>query len=400
VIFLFVVIAVISLMYGYIGWRMIVPAALGQPLSPILWGILIVSVFLPFIPMLLRMKGLSGIWVEVIAWIAYLSFGFFTLLFAFLVMKDVILLAADGLHKIIGFAGNTVYAGQSSAEAVDPERRRVLVNMLNIGVLGVTGAVTGYGLFGALRKPDIVRVTVPIKNLPEEFEGFTIAQISDVHISQTIKRPFVETIVGMVNDLNPDLIALTGDLVDGSVAQLRGDAAPLANLKAPHSSFFITGNHDYYSGVEDWIKETTRLGFDVLLNEHRLIERGEAQIVLAGVTDYSAGTHYGEKHRSDPHKAIAGAPPNLAKILLAHQPSSIVEAAKAGFDYVLSGHTHGGQYFPYHFLVALFQPYVSGFHAHDTTHIYVSRGTGYWGPQLRIGARSEITLHTLTAAKI
>jgi predicted MPP superfamily phosphohydrolase len=132
----------------------------------------------------------------------------------------------------------------------------------------------------------------------------------------------------------------------------------------------------------------------VLLNEHRVIERGGGRFLLAGVTDYSGG-QFRKDHATDPHKAMRGAPKTDATILLAHQPKSIFEAAKVGFDYVISGHTHGGQYFPYHFLVALTQPYISGLHRYENTHIYVSKGTGYWGPQLRIGARSEITVHTL-----
>ncbi|MEW5794956.1 MAG: hypothetical protein AB1772_01220 [Candidatus Zixiibacteriota bacterium] len=156
----------------------------------------------------------------------------------------------------------------------------------------------------------------------------------------------------------------------------------------------MTGNHDYYSGVQQWVDEAARLGFTVLLNEHWVIERGDARLLLAGVTDYSGG-QFRADHTTDPHLALAGAPPTHTKILLAHQPRSVFEAVKAGYDYVLSGHTHGGQYFPYHFLVALAQPYVSGMHQHGDTRIYVSRGTGYWGPQIRIGAPSEITVHRL-----
>lgn len=201
----------------------------------------------------------------------------------------------------------------------------------------------------------------------------------------------------MTNDLKPDLIALTGDLADGSVEELRDDVAPLAGLKAPQGLYFITGNHEYYSGVMPWLQESARLGFDVLLNEHRVIERGKSRLLLAGVTDLSGG-QFRSDHVSDPHKAIAGAPQCDAKILLAHQPKSIFDAAKVGFDYVISGHTHGGQYLPYHFLAALAQPYISGMHEYGRTKIYVSRGTGYWGPPFRIGARSEITVHRLVSA--
>lgn len=379
-------------MYGYIGWRLIIPAALGMPWSLVLWGLLVLCVLLPFVPIIMRINGVEGTAVDIAAWVGYLSFGFFTLLFALLVAKDLGYLVVAGVGKLIALAGQT-----SGDAAVDPQRRQLLTNSLNLGVLGVTGALIGYGMYQAMRRPKVVELEVPIRNLPREFDGFRIVQITDLHVSHTIKRPFVQTVVDMVNELKPDLVALTGDLVDGSVKQLRNDVAPLADLKAPHGMYFITGNHEYYSGVQQWLDETARLGFDVLMNEHRLLERGEARLILAGVTDYSGGG-FAKEHFSDPHKALAGAPDNLAKILLAHQPKNIFEAAKAGYDYVISGHTHGGQYFPYHFLAAMAQPYISGLHDHGDTKIYVSRGTGYWGPQIRIGAPSEITVHRLVRA--
>jgi uncharacterized protein len=396
-IFFFVALTILALMYGYVGWRLIVPAAFSLPVNLLLWGALIISLVLFFLPVLMRFSTAAGGWVDTLSWIGYLSFGVITLLFAFLVTKDVILLLVAGGQKVVAFAGHLFNSASSSPDAVDPERRRFLTNSLNVGILAATGALTGYGMFEALRRPDIVEITIPIKNLPKDLNGFKIVQITDIHVSRTIKRGFVQTVVDMVNALKPDLVALTGDLVDGSVEQLRNDVAPLADLKAPYGSYFITGNHEYYSGVQPWIEETARLGFTVLLNEHRIIERGTGRMILAGVTDYSGG-QFGSDHVSDPHKAIAGAPDCHAKILLAHQPKSIFAASEAGYDYMISGHTHGGQYFPYHFLAALAQPYISGFHMHNGTRIYVSKGTGYWGPQLRIAARSEITVHTLVSA--
>jgi predicted MPP superfamily phosphohydrolase len=390
--FLLVVIAVLSLMYGYIGWRMIIPADFSTPVNILLWAIIIAALILPFLLVLMRFRGVDGNSLDTLAWVAYFLFGFMTLLFAILLAKDVVYLFSLGIHKLVSLFGSA-----NAADAFNPERRRMLTNYLNLGVLGITGTMAGYGLYGALRKPAIVDVKVPIRNLPPAFDGFRIVQITDIHTSYTIKRPFIQEVVDTVNSLNPDLIALTGDLVDGSVPQLRNDVAPLAGLNAPHGYFFITGNHEYYSGVEQWIAETARLGFDVLLNEHRILEKDGQRIILAGVTDYSAGA-YIKSQATDPRKAISGAPENLIKILLAHQPKSVFEASKLGYDYVISGHTHGGQYFPYQFLTALDQPYISGLHDHEGTWIYVSRGTGYWGPPFRIAARSEITVHTLTTA--
>ncbi len=388
--FFVIVIAVLTLMYGYVGWRLIVPAAFSLPVNILLWITLGVLLILPFLPVATRLHSSNSGWANLIAWVAYLTFGFITVLFAFLVVRDILLLLVFLAQRTVHLFGS----GEVGENIVDPERRRLLINTTNLGLLGITGALTSYGLYEATRTPRIVRVDVPIPNLPPSLQNYTIAQITDVHVSHTIRRKFVQAVVDEVNIAKPDLIAVTGDLVDGSVEMLRDDVAPLGDLVAPDGLFFITGNHEYYSGVQSWIDETRRLGFTVLLNEHRMIDRSGARLLLGGVTDYSGG-QFRADHISDPHRAVAGAPDSHVTILLAHQPVSIYEAEKAGFDYVISGHTHGGQYFPYHYLVGLFQPYLAGMHQHGKTRIYVSRGTGYWGPEIRIGAPSEITLHRL-----
>nr|MBN2278202.1 metallophosphoesterase [candidate division Zixibacteria bacterium] len=398
--FFFIAVAILSLMYGYIGWRLIIPAAFSLPVNLLLWGLLLIFLILFFLPNILQHNEVEGRLIDILSWAGYLSFGFLTLLFAFLVVRDVVLLIGIGLQKLIPVTAQLIHptSSPSATELADPERRHLLINTINLGLAVTAGAMTGYGLFEALRRPKIVDLTIPIRNLPPVFEGFRIVQITDIHVSSTIKEPFVRMVVDMVNDLKPDLVALTGDLVDGSVPRLRGDVAPLADLKAPYGRYFITGNHEYYSGVLPWLAEIKKLGFDILLNEHRVLERDGHKLILAGVTDYSGGEFLPD-HKSDPHRALAGAPEGLPRILLAHQPKNIFEAARAGYDYVISGHTHGGQYFPYHFLAALAQPYISGMHRHEGTLIYISRGTGYWGPQIRIGARSEITVHHLVAGK-
>ncbi|WP_175705019.1 metallophosphoesterase, partial [Burkholderia ambifaria] len=196
----------------------------------------------------------------------------------------------------------------------------------------------------ARRLARVVEVEVPIDDLPASLDGFTIVQISDIHVGPTIKRGYVEAIVNAVNRLQPDLIAVTGDVVDGSVARLAGHAAPLGALRARHGAFVVTGNHEYYSGADAWVAEFRRIGLDVLMNEHRTIEHGDGRLVLAGVTDYSAGS-FDPAHRSDPSAALAGAPADVRlRVLLAHQPRSANAAADAGFTLQLSGHTHGGQF--------------------------------------------------------
>ena len=227
--------------------------------------------------------------------------------------------------------------------------------------------------------------------------GFSIAQITDVHVGPTIKRGFVERIVERVNDLNADLIAVTGDLVDGSVQQLSAHTAPLAKLSARHGAYFVTGNHEYYSGERAWTRELGRLGLTVLKNEHVVLRHDGALLVLAGVNDFGAH-HFDPAQRSDPAAALHGAPQNAgARILLAHQPRSAPDASDAGFDLQISGHTHGGQFWPWNFFVRYFQPFTAGLHRLKNLWVYVSRGTGYWGPPNRFGVPSEITQITIGA---
>jgi uncharacterized protein len=235
--------------------------------------------------------------------------------------------------------------------------------------------------------------------LPAGLQGFSIAQISDIHVGPTIRREYVEGIVAAVNELNADAIAITGDLVDGSVRELASHVEPLAHLRARYGAYFVTGNHEYYSGERAWTKELRRLGVHVLMNEHVVLDRGEEKLVLAGVTDYSAH-HFDPAQRSDPAAALANAPADAgAKILLAHQPRSAPAAEAAGFDLQLSGHTHGGQFWPWNFFVRLQQPFTAGLDRLGSLWIYTSRGTGYWGPPKRFGAPSEITRIRLVAAQ-
>ncbi|MCH9685863.1 MAG: metallophosphoesterase, partial [Deltaproteobacteria bacterium] len=255
----------------------------------------------------------------------------------------------------------------------------------------------GVGVVQARQLPEVVEIDVPIKGLPPEAEGFRIVQISDVHVGPTIHGEFLSGVVDRVNALSPDVIAVTGDLIDGYVEQLRDEVASLSRLSARHGAFFVTGNHEYYWDGPAWCEEVSRLGLTVLNNTHQVIEHDGARLLLAGVTDISAGGMV-RAHASDPAAAREGAPECAVNLLLAHQPRSIDAAAAAGYDLQISGHTHGGQYFPMNVLVHLAQPYVSGLHLHDDTWIYVSRGTGYWGPPIRAGAPHEITLLRLIAA--
>jgi uncharacterized protein len=264
-------------------------------------------------------------------------------------------------------------------------------------VPALAAVATLVGFINARRTAGVRRVDVPIAGLPAALQGLSIVQITDLHVGASIKRPYIERVVDAVNALRPDIIAVTGDLVDGSLRDLGRHTEPLGRLAARYGAFFVTGNHEYYSGVAEWIGEVRRLGLSVLMNEHVVLRHHGVAVVVAGVTDYSAGWFH-PSHRSDPAAALAGAPSDAGvKLLLAHQPRSAFAAAPLGFDLQLSGHTHGGQIFPWKYLVRLQQPYRAGLHRLGGLWVYISCGTGYWGPPQRLGAPSEITYLRLVA---
>jgi predicted MPP superfamily phosphohydrolase len=319
-------------------------------------------------------------------WISLLLMGLFSSMFVLTVLRDAALLVLGVAEAVAGPFPAHRWIADSAA-----------------GVPLAALAITLVGLANARRPARVKSVDVPLRGLPPALHGFRIAQISDLHVGPTIKGDYLQRIVDAVNALEADVVAVTGDLVDGSVADLRPHVAPLAGLRARHGSFVVTGNHEYYSGAEPWIAELRRLGLTVLMNEHVvLMHRGAAggegaAIVLAGVADWSAHL-FVPTHRSDPHRAVAGAPAAAIKVLLAHQPRSAPAAADAGFHLQLSGHTHGGQFLPWNFFVRFQQPFTAGLHALRDLWVYTSRGTGYWGPPKRFGAPSEITELRLVAA--
>jgi predicted MPP superfamily phosphohydrolase len=354
---------------GYIGWRLLSAFDLGP------WGVALgVAVLIAaclLVPLSVRTRAIRNrVWADRLSWVGLTAMGFFSFLFVITVLRDLSLLA--------------VYT-------FDAALARAWIMPSAVGVLLATALTTVIGMIIARRRPRIVKIDIPVANLPEGLRGFSIAQISDVHVGPTIKRPFVEGIVSRVNALKCDLIAVTGDLVDGSVTQLAAHTAPLADLAARHGTFFVTGNHEYYSGERAWTHELRRLGLHVLKNEHVVLQHNGSELVLAGVTDYTAH-HFDPAQQSDPAAALDGAPDAAgARILLAHQPSSAEAAANAGFDVQLSGHTHGGQFWPWNLFVRLYQPFTGGLHRLRNLMVYVSRGTGYWGPPNRFGVPSEIT---------
>ena len=278
---------------------------------------------------------------------------------------------------------------------VDPERRRALAR----GAAAFTALGTAsISVANALAPPDLERVDVPIKGLPDALDGFTIAQLSDIHVGPTIGVELMTSLVERVNALKPDLVAVTGDLVDGSVARLGRHTAPLGDLKSRHGTYFVTGNHEYYSGAAEWIAELERLGLKVLRNERVALQHDGAILDVLGTDDWRAKGML-EGHGHDLKAAAAGRDTQRTSLLLAHQPKAIHDAAAHAIDLMICGHTHGGQLFPANLLIKLIQPYSRGLHAHtERTWIYVHKGSGYWGPPMRLAANAEIALLTLRKA--
>jgi len=391
ILFFAVWLLLIATAHYYVGKRTIPHCDVSVKGQRKLWGLLWVVFLIPEIPFFLLVGGIETWWNELLSWIGYVLLGAFSMSLSLIAVRDLWLVFWKFLKRLSG----RPWGPRLSKSGTDYERRRLLFHSTNMGAVGLATVVSGYGVYESHRKAVVEDVSIPMDNLPMAFNGFRIVQISDIHIGPTIKRAFVERIVRQVNDLKPDLIAFTGDLVDGTVAWLRDDVAPLRELSSPYGLFFVTGNHDYYSGAGPWIKEAERIGFDPLINEHRIISRSRQSLILAGITDFTA-EQFIPSQASDPAKAFKDSPPNLPRILLAHQPKSIFAAADVGCDLQLSGHTHGGQFFPWNFMVTLGQPFIAGLHKLKDTLIYVNRGIGYWGPPVRVGIPPEITVLELT----
>ncbi|MFE1922655.1 metallophosphoesterase [Streptomyces asoensis] len=294
----------------------------------------------------------------------------------------------------------TVPAGAPAPRQPDPEdgappppdpSRRLFVSRVVAGTAAAVAVGTvGQGTYGVLRGPRVKRVTVPLARLPRRAHGYRIAVVSDIHLGPVLGRGFAQRVVDTINATQPDLIAVVGDLVDGSVKDLGPAAAPLAGLKAREGSFFVTGNHEYFSGAEQWVEEVRRLGLDPLENARTELPWFD----LAGVNDIAGGS---EGHGPDFARALDDRDTTRACVLMAHQPVQIHDAVRHGVDLQLSGHTHGGQLWPGSLLAAAANPTVAGLERYGDTQLYVSRGAGAWGPPTRVGAPSDITVVELAS---
>ncbi|MFD5334822.1 metallophosphoesterase [Streptomyces hawaiiensis] len=279
---------------------------------------------------------------------------------------------------------------RSAAGPTGPSRRLFVSRVVAGAAAAAAVGTVGYGTYGVLRGPKVKRVTVPLAKLPRAAHGYRIAVVSDVHLGPVLGRGFAQKVVDTINSTQPDLIAVVGDLVDGSVKDLGPAAAPLAQLRARHGSYFVTGNHEYFSGAGQWVEEVRRLGLNPLENARREMPYFD----LAGVNDV-AGEDEGQG--PDFAKALGDRDTARACVLLAHQPVQIHDAVEHGVDLQLSGHTHGGQLWPGNLIAAGANPTVAGLDRYGDTQLYVSRGAGAWGPPTRVGAPSDITLIELAS---
>ena len=356
----------LAALHVYLGWQLLPPL---PPAARVVGAALLLASAL-LIPAGLFSRLRPGRTSDRVAWVGYFALGLFSTTLVLTVLRNLVLLLPG------------------TARWVEPSAAWVPALALAVSLIG---------LRNARRTARVVDVHVELPELPPALVGFTIVQLSDIHVGPTIKAARVRAIVERANALRADLIAITGDVVDGPVEALRGDTAPLAALRARHGAWLVTGNHEYYAGAQAWLDEFERLGLRCLLNAHAVIAHDGARLVLAGVTDFGA-VAFDPDQRSDPVRALAGSPDGVPRILLAHQPATAADAARAGFDLQLSGHTHGGQFWPWNLFVGLQQPFTAGLHRVGSMQVYTSRGTGYWGPPKRFGAPSEITRIRLRAA--
>ena len=378
-IFALAVLSLLSVAHFYLVQRLVIDPAIPTPLQVYLVLFICAAgstiVFAPLGERLLPRPV-----AQVIAWPSSLWMG---LTFYLLIL----LLLSDLTWTLLG------------ATTSDPAQFVAAARGRAVGVTLLALTIGGIGLRAVLRGPVVKRLELGLRRWPRELNGFRIVQLSDIHISTTVGRRFAQSLVDRVNELRPDLIVVTGDLVDGDVERVGPEVAPFADLRAPHGVFFVTGNHDYYSGADAWVRRVEELGLRPLRNQRVVIGSNGASFDLAGVEDYHA--HLISRHRrSDVAEAVRDREGDRALVLLAHDPATFPAAVRHGVDLQLSGHTHGGQIWPFKYFVRLATPYVAGHYRDGDSQLYVSRGTGFWGPPMRFLAPAEITeihLHTDSA---
>ncbi len=384
--FIVVLGSILGLMHVYVWKRLIKDTTTRGRTRWILTAVLVALMTLLFatliLPRVFEMPRSS--WF---AWPGYIWFGLLVYLFLALVVLEPVRLALRGWTK------------RKPALASEPREPQAMNRRMFLARTGAVAAgaasvgLVGVGVASALGPPDLLRLPVRLRRLDPAFNGFRIAVVSDIHVGPLAGRARTERIVRMINEADPDLVTIVGDLVDGTVGELGSAVEPLRDLVSREGTFFVTGNHEYF--VDDttaWLGELERLGVQPLRNENTAIRRGGAAFGLAGVNDI-AGEEKSEPPDFD--RALSGTDSSRPTILLAHQPVQVEEAAARGVDLQLSGHTHGGQMWPFHYIVRAVQPSLAGLSTVDNTQLYVTRGAGFWGPPVRVGAPPDITVLSL-----
>ncbi len=362
--------AIVGGLHFYVGQRLATSTGLAKPWSTLIWNVVSMGVALLFMAALGGRAFPRSI-ARVLQWAGFVWLGLFGLTLSGLAISDGSLWGAGFFMPV---------------DAGTHQIRSALVMALVLPSL-----VWG---FRVARNPRVKKITVEIDALPEAFDGYRIVQLSDVHIGETLNRSFAANLTQQVNALAADVVAITGDLVDGSVNKLKDEVEPFSKLQAKDGVYFVTGNHEYYHGGASWEAECESLGMIVLHNDHRVIDRQGAKLVIAGVPDVE-GSRFSADHTPNIDRTFAGTPLGAPRILLAHQPRFATSARNQKVDLMLSGHTHAGQMFPFMFFVKLQQPVLEGLKVIHGVPTYTSPGTGYWGPPFRIGTQGEITEITL-----
>lgn len=391
ILMLVVVLSAYLLLYAYLARRLFGAYRRATTFRKILWWLLLAAAPLSLLGWFSGRLFTRSIWTVSLQWVGLSIMGWFYLTLVVVTVRDVWLFLLRRFRK-------NPTPPPSKAEGNGVSRRAFLQRTTSLAVVATSSAVSIDGIRSARKTAAPKYVDIPLPNLHPDLDGFVILQLSDIHVGDTIGRRYVERIVERCAEINADMIAITGDLVDGTVQELQDDVAPIFDLDAPHGVFFVTGNHEYYVDAPSWIRHLQENGLHVLLDEHVVLTHGDASLVVAGIADYSAPSMV-PAHRSDPAKALQGAPTDATRVLLAHQPRSYPQTKGLNVDLQLSGHTHGGQIWPFTYLVLLQQPFIAGLHkVWGSMWLYISRGTGYWGPPMRVASPAEITVLTLRRA--
>ena len=382
--------AIVLLVHGYL-WRRLVRDTTRKGAARRAGTAVLVALALLLVAALALGTRIDPSIAQWFAWPGYLWLAVFFYLLLILLVLEIPRFALRGWLR----RGERAESGDSSANSTELSRRDLLSRGSAVLAGVVSVGVVGYGTTVALGPPSITRFPITLRRLDPRASGFRMALISDIHLGPILGRSFTQRIVDLVNSERPDAVAIVGDLVDGDVPELADAAAPLAELRSTHGTFFVTGNHEYYVGYSQWVEHLPTLGINVLRNERTTITHNGGSFELAGVNDATADQW---QDAADVDKAMRGRDPQRAAVLLAHQPVDVQDAVRANVDLQLSGHTHGGQLTPFELAVSLQQGAVAGFYEIEGTKLYVTRGAGFWGPPVRIGAPPDITIIELRAA--